>query len=146
MNLENLAFVWSTLVNFCIEHAVLLVTVSLLTAFLTLALVPLLITNIPADYFICEKPLKISKYHPIINLFLKAAKNLLGAAFLCFGFVLLFLPGQGLVMILAGLLIMNYPGKYAIERWLILKLGVLPAMNALRLRYGKPPLISPTLE
>nr|WP_297348583.1 PGPGW domain-containing protein [uncultured Glaciecola sp.] len=145
MNLENADFVWSTLVNFCIEHAGLLVTASLLTALLTLALVPILITNIPADYFICEKPMKISKYHPIINLLLKAAKNLLGAVFLCVGFILLFLPGQGLVMILAGLLIMNYPGKYAIERWLILKLGVLPAMNTLRIRYGKPPLISPTL-
>ena len=145
MNLENTVFLWSTVVDFCIEHAGLLVTASLLTAVLTLALVPILITSIPADYFICEKPLKISKYHPIINFLLKAVKNLLGAVFLCVGFVLLFLPGQGLVMILAGLLIMNYPGKYAIERWLIIKLGALPAMNTLRMRYGKPPLISPRL-
>lgn len=145
MNLENVAFVWSTLINFCIEHAGLLAGASLLTAVLTLALVPILITNIPADYFICEKPLKISKHDPIINLLLKAAKNLLGAVFLCVGFVLLFLPGQGLVMMLAGLLIMNYPGKYAIERWLILRLGLLPAMNTLRIKYAKPPLISPKL-
>jgi hypothetical protein len=121
------------------------VTASLLTAVLTLALAPILIMSIPADYFICEKPLKVSKHHPIINMIIKAAKNLLGGVFLCVGFILLFLPGQGLVMILAGLLIMNYPGKYAIERWLILRLGVLPAINTLRMRYGKQPLISPTL-
>lgn len=145
MNLENAALVWSTVVDFCIQHAGLLVATSLLTVILTLAIVPILITSIPADYFICDKPLKISKYHPIINVLLKVAKNLLGGVFLCVGFVLLFLPGQGLVMILAGLLIMNYPGKYAIERWLILRLGLLPAINALRSRYGKPPLISPTL-
>jgi len=145
MNIESAASLWNTLVNFSIEHAGLLVFASLLTAVLTFAMVPILITKIPADYFMCEKPLKINRRHPIINLLIKAAKNLLGAVFLCVGFVLLFLPGQGIMMILAGLLIMNYPRKYAIERWLILRLGVLPAMNALRIRYGKPPLLSPLL-
>ena len=114
---------------------------SLLTAVLTLVLVPVLIIRIPADYFSHDHRLHISKRHPLLNIVIKVAKNLLGAVFLLVGFVLLFLPGQGLLLILVGLLIMNYPGKYALERWLIQRPGVLPALNALRVRRGKPPLL-----
>lgn len=131
------------LLNFFTEHAGLLVGLSLLTAVLTLVLVPVLIISIPADYFNHHHRLHISKRHPVLNIVIKIAKNILGAVFLLVGFVLLFLPGQGLLLILAGLLIMNYPGKYALERWLIQRPGVLPALNALRLRRGKPPLLPP---
>ncbi len=132
-----------SLFDFLTEHIEWLIAFSLLSAVLTLALVPVLITNIPADYFSHHHRLRIRKQHPLISLAIKAIKNLLGAVFLLIGFVLLFLPGQGLILIFAGLLIMNYPGKYALERWLIQRRGVLPALNALRVRYGKPPLLPP---
>ena len=131
------------LLNFFTEHAGLLVTLSILSAVLTLALVPVLIIRIPADYFSHHRRLHISKRHPLFNIVIKVAKNVLGAVFLLVGFVLLFLPGQGLLLILVGLLIMNYPGKYALERWLIQRRGVLPALNSLRVRRGKPPLLPP---
>lgn len=142
INEEN-ASTWMPLLDFLTEHAGLLVGLSLLTAVLTLVLVPVLIIQIPADYFCHHHRLHISKRHPLLNVVIKVAKNLLGAVFLLVGFVLLFLPGQGLLLILVGLLIMNYPGKYRLERWLIRRPGVLPALNALRVRRGKPPLISP---
>jgi hypothetical protein len=68
-------------------------------------------------------------------------KNLLGIIFLCAGFLMLFLPGQGLLTLLVGLMIMNYPGKYALERWLIQRPFVLPAVNWLRAKYDHPPLL-----
>lgn len=131
------------LLNFLTEHAGLLVTFSILSAVLTLALVPILILRIPADYFSHQRRLHIPRRHPLFNIFIKVAKNLLGAVFLLVGFVLLFLPGQGLLLIFVGLLIMNYPGKYVLERWLIQRRGVLPALNALRVRRGKPALLPP---
>ncbi|MDT8282709.1 MAG: PGPGW domain-containing protein [Gammaproteobacteria bacterium] len=131
------------LIDFLTEHAGWLLVISLLTAILTLALVPVLITNIPADYFSCDHRLRISTRHPLITFVIKAAKNLLGAVFLLVGFVLLFLPGQGLILILVGMMIMNYPGKYRLECWLVQRRGVLPALNALRARHGKAPLLPP---
>ena len=136
---------WMSLIDFLTEHAGWLVAISLLSALVILALVPVLITSIPADYFSHHHRhrLHTSRRHPLISLVIKAAKNLLGAVFLVVGFVLLFLPGQGLVLIFVGMLIMNYPGKYALECWIVQRRGVLPALNALRVRHGKPPLLSP---
>jgi len=133
----------NNLINFLAEYAGWLVTMSLLTALITLALVPILITRIPVDYFSHHRRLRTSNSHPLVSVAIKTAKNLLGVIFFLVGFVLLFLPGQGLILILVGMLIMNYPGKYALERWLIQRRGVLPALNALRVRYGKPPLLLP---
>ncbi len=131
------------LINFLTEHAGWLAVISLLTGLLTLALVPVLVTKIPADYFSYDHRLRISTRHPLLNLVIKVTKNLLGAVFLLVGFVLLFLPGQGLLLILVGLLIMNYPGKYRLECWLVRRRGVLPALNKLRVRHGKAPLLLP---
>jgi len=133
----------NNLINFLAEYAGWLVMISLLTALITLALVPVLITHIPEDYFCHHRRLRTSKNHPLVSVAIKAAKNLLGVMFFLVGFVLLFLPGQGLILILVGMLIMNYPGKYALERWLIQRRGVLPALNAIRVRYGKAPLLLP---
>lgn len=140
---EETTAAWMPLLDFFTEHAGWLVALSLLTAVLTLALVPVLVIKIPADYFSHHHRLHIRKRHPLFNMAIKIAKNVLGAVFLFVGFVLLFLPGQGLLLILVGLLIMNYPGKYALERWLIQRPGVLPTLNSLRVRRGKPPLLPP---
>ena len=59
-------------------------------------------------------------------------KNLLGAVLTVAGLLMLFLLGQGLVMLLVGLMIMNYPGKFALERRLIQCPHILPTVNWLR--------------
>jgi hypothetical protein len=41
--------------------------------------------------------------------------------------------------LLIGLLLMNFPGKYQAERWLLLRPGVLRALNWLRERHGRAP-------
>jgi hypothetical protein len=53
---------------------------------------------------------------------------------------MLLTPGQGLLTLLTGLLLMDFPGKYAMERWLIGHPLMLRAINRLRARYGYPPL------
>ena len=52
-------------------------------------------------------------------------------------------PGQGLLTLLAGLLLMNFPGKYQLERWLVSRRGVLTALNWLRRRSGQVPFDPP---
>jgi hypothetical protein len=70
-------------------------------------------------------------------------KNLLGVVFVVAGLLMLFLPGQGILTLLVGLVIMNYPGKFALERWLIQRPYVMHAVNWLRKKYNHPPLLAP---
>ncbi|RME33433.1 MAG: hypothetical protein D6786_07715, partial [Gammaproteobacteria bacterium] len=63
--------------------------------------------------------------------------------FLLAGLIMLFTPGQGLLTMLVGLLLMNYPGKYRLERWLVTRPRVLETLNWIRARTGHPPLAAP---
>jgi|TARA_B110000483_G_C18031019_1_gene478733 hypothetical protein len=45
------------------------------------------------------------------------------------GLLLLFLPGQGLLTILIGLMLMNYPGKSRLEQKIVRMPGVLASLN-----------------
>ena len=53
---------------------------------------------------------------------------------------MLVLPGQGLLTILIGLAVMQFPGKFELERWLVTRKGVLEGINWLRQRSGRLPL------
>jgi hypothetical protein len=46
-------------------------------------------------------------------------------------------PGQGILTLLIGLMLMNFPGKYHVERWLVMRPGVMRGMNWLRARRGQ---------
>jgi hypothetical protein len=135
----------SSSIAYLTEHAVLLMIVSAISLVIGMLLLPVFINRIPVDYF--NHPhreyLPSSTRHPVMRLVIMSFKNLLGIFFLCTGFLMLFLPGQGLLTLLVGLIIMNYPGKYALERWLIQRPYVLPAVNWLRAKYDHPPLLMP---
>ena len=70
-------------------------------------------------------------------------KNLLGAALVVLGLLMLVTPGQGQVTLLAGLLLMNFPGKYRLERAVVSREGVMRALNWFRRRSGRPPFEPP---
>jgi hypothetical protein len=118
---------------------------SVLTALATLLAIPWLVTRLPADYFDHRhrENLRGPGDKPLSGLLLSLSKNLLGAALLALGLVMLVTPGQGVLTILVGLLLMNFPGKYRLERWLVTRPGVLKSLNGLRRRRGKPPFHSP---
>ena len=69
------------------------------------------------------------------------AKNLLGVVFVLMGIAMLVLPGQGLLSIFVGVMLLNFPGKYRFERWLIKKPSVLRSINWLRRKSRRPPLV-----
>ena len=68
-------------------------------------------------------------------------KNVLGAMILATGIVMLFLPGQGLLAILLGIMLLDFPGKRRLERKLIYQPSILTAVNRLRKRFGKAAII-----
>ena len=71
------------------------------------------------------------------------AKNVAGALLILLGIVLALpgVPGQGLITILLGLILLDIPGKRPIESRIIKRPAVLSAINKLRHRYNKPPLV-----
>jgi len=70
-------------------------------------------------------------------------KNVLGFVFIAAGIVMLFLPGQGILTILIGLTLVSFPRKRALEISLIRRPSVLRAVNWIRRRSGKEPIILP---
>lgn len=145
MNADGMTSIFSAWFDLMSDLAVWLVGISVASFIIGLVLVPVFITRLPPDYFSHPRRHLLSERarHPLIRLLLAGIKNLLGALLAIAGLVMLFTPGQGLLTLFAGLLLMNYPGKFALERWVVSRPHVLPAMNWLRARYGHPPLLPP---
>jgi len=115
---------------------------------ISLAAMPFIVARIPEDYFTHHGRHRMSQSsrHPFVELILVILKNLLGAVLLVAGFIMLFTPGQGLLSILFGLMIMNYPGKYRLECWIIRKPLIFSTVNAMREKQGELPLTAPEID
>lgn len=110
----------------------------------SLVLIPWLIARLPDDYFLpAERPRPPVRRHPVIRLVLLVAKNLVGALLLAAGFAMLVLPGQGLLAILMGLVLLDYPGKHRFERWLISRRAIRRPIAWIRRKAGKEPFLLP---
>lgn len=145
MNLnENLSI--SALMSWLSAHPLLLAWMggaSLVVFFGSLGIIPWLVSKIPANYFAHESrsPTHWKYAHPLLRLLVLIVKNLAGWILLLAGIAMLVLPGQGLLTILMSLILMDYPGKFQLERWVISHPGLLRFINRLRARRGKPALI-----
>jgi hypothetical protein len=109
----------------------------------TLVAIPFAVVRIPEDYFAKRSrrmPLK-SVRHPVLRILVSGVKNLLGAIFLLAGVAMLALPGQGILTIVIGLALLDFPGKFGLERWLVTRKAVLSSINWMRRKRGRPPLI-----
>ena len=109
-----------------------------------LVLVPAIAVRIPPDYFTHpERPASpLADRHPLIRLALRIGKNVLGVLFILAGVAMLVLPGQGLLTILIGFLMLDGPGKYRFEKWLVARPFVHRPINWLRRRAGHAPLLT----
>ena len=109
---------------------------------LALIAAPLLVIRIPADYF--AHPHRADAVYPRHHSWFRwiwlIAKNMLGVAFLFFGALMLVLPGQGILTILIGMTLLDFPGKFRLQRWVVSRKGVLDSINWVRNRRGKKPL------
>lgn len=121
----------------------LMALTSVLTTLLSVVVVYWLLVNIPQDYFLPEKrhSPRWAQMHPILRWMLLVAKNLLGVVLIVSGLALTLLPGQGLLTMLVGVMLLNFPGKYRLERRLVSYPGVRRSIDWLRTRSGRPPLM-----
>lgn len=117
--------------------------VSAVIFIISLLSLPWLAAKIPQDYFLYSQrqpPLWQAKTRPIFRLLLIVVKNLLGCILLAGGFLMLFIPGQGLLTIFMGLVLIDYPKKFAFEKKLVTIPAILKGLNWLRKKADKPPL------
>lgn len=105
----------------------------------TLALVPIIVAKIPTDYFHPRRDYvgSLTDTHPIVRWVLLIIKNLIGGLFIVAGIAMLLLPGQGVLSILIGLSITDFPGKRNLERKIVGQPTVYRAIDAIRQRAGK---------
>ena len=106
----------------------------------SLVVVTIVIVLLPATYF-SRTPGWWGDRYPVIRWTVLVLKNVLGAAIVAVGVAMLFLPGQGVLTILIGLLLLNFPGKRRLLLMLLRRPGVLDSINRLRTRFHKPPLV-----
>jgi hypothetical protein len=106
----------------------------------TLIAIPAILIRLPPDYFKNHhhKPW-FANHHPVVRTLGLLVKNMAGIIFLLAGIAMLFLPGQGLLTMLLGILFIDFPGKHRLEQKLIQHPQVLKAINAFREKSGKPP-------
>ena len=120
--------------------------VSLVILAITIVALPLVVKQLPADYFVSEKrePARKDRKHPFVWAMLSFVKNLLGILLILVGIAMLVLPGQGTVTILIGLAISNFPGKYRLERKIASQPAVGETLNKIRKITKSPPLLFPS--
>jgi hypothetical protein len=102
--------------------------------------IPFLIARVDADYFLHRRPLRPPGGWTTWRAIRTVLKNVVGAILVLAGIAMLLLPGQGLLTLLVGVLLTDFPGKFALEQWLVRRRSVLRALNWIRRRAGKPPL------
>jgi hypothetical protein len=114
----------------------------MLSVIASIIAVPCVIVGLPADYFHPDRPPQppLGQLPAAIRAPLLIAKNLLGLALVVMGLVFLVLPGQGVIVILIGVSLLDFPRKRQLERWLISREPILNLANWLRVKAGREPL------
>ena len=98
--------------------------------------------KIPFDYFSVNYSKNLHSDKPfVVRWGAVIFKNVIGIILLIAGIIMLFVPGPGILAILLGIIMMDIPGKRPFEARLIQRPTVLNAINKLRAKYNKPPLI-----
>ena len=107
----------------------------------SLIAIPIILVRLPPHYFDERHPRTwMENHHPVLRMVGHVLKNVVGAVFLAAGFAMLFLPGQGILTMLIGLSLLDFPGKRRLEGKLVGQPSVLRTINGIREKFGRPPL------
>lgn len=121
--------------------------VFVLSAVVTTAIVTAFLVGIRPDHFVVDQSAVARRFKSVgARIAYTLAKNLLGVVLVCVGVVLSLpgVPGQGLLTILVGLVLLDIPSKRRFELRQVSRPRVLSAINRLRARFGKAPLVVDT--
>ena len=120
------------------QYLVLMGIISFVVFIASLLLTPLLLGKIPQDYFIHTNQHKVEIKH-LGHLIVVVIRTLIGFVLLIAGIIMLVTPGQGIISILLGLFLMEFPGKRKLELKLINHEPTFKTLNWLRSKVNKSP-------
>lgn len=117
----------------------------------SLVVVGVVIVRLPPDHFAKErgehsgdgdgtKEGGWKEERPSLALALRIGRNIVGWLLILSGIAMLVLPGQGLLVLLIGVMLADFPGKHRLERWIISRGKVLKTINWFRGKFQRPPL------
>lgn len=115
----------------------------LITFSISLAIVSIIMVKIPPDYFKEDRPRDLwAGRSSAVRILGAVVKNVLGVLLVALGIIMSIpgVPGQGILTILLGIMLLDFPGKRRLEYKLVSRPQVLKTINKLRHRFGKPSL------
>jgi hypothetical protein len=113
------------------------------TFFINLGIVSFILVKLPANHFSKSRKTKFwSGPHPLLHAAGIVGKNIAGVLLVALGIILSLpgVPGQGLLTVLLGVMLLDFPGRTTLEQKLLSRPSIVNAINSLRGRFGKPPL------
>jgi hypothetical protein len=128
---------------------IVMTAVSAVLLVVSLVVVGIVVVRLPADYFDKDKRAheweekNWRRRHPAVRLALRIGRNVLGWGLIAAGLAMLVLPGQGLLVLLIGVMLAEFPGKYRVERWIISRRKISKSINWLRKKFDREPLRIP---
>lgn len=132
---------WETLTITKVAMGIGLFSVSFALSFIVVGFV---IVRIPYNYFSSHYQ---RDFLPNTTVWVRwgavILKNLLGLVLVIVGILLSLpgIPGPGILTVLLGIIMLDIPGMRPLEAKIIQRPTVLKAINKLREKYGKPPLL-----
>lgn len=126
------------------EHHLAIAAVSGLSILLlsaTLLATPWIVAQLPADYFRVER--LVHGPRGPLRLGLLVVRNTAGVAFMLLGILMMVTPGPGLVCLILGLSLCEFPGKHNLLRRLAGHPSVFATLNWLRRKSDKPAFVHP---
>jgi hypothetical protein len=109
----------------------------------TVVILVAMLATLPANYFRDDFNVTPLRNAGALSLVKRLVKNGIGLVLIVLGALLSLpgIPGQGVLTMLIGLMLVDFPGKRALEKKLVARRGVLETMNRMRAWLGKPPLV-----
>ena len=119
--------------------------ISIATFLVSAVVVPFLLRRMPHDYFLEDSAGSgwMKRQHPVLRWVLLILKNLFGLVLVVGGLIMFLTPGQGILTLVMGLLLLNFPGKRRFEIWLMQRKPIQRAVDWIRRRGGRKSLEFP---
>jgi hypothetical protein len=110
---------------------------------ISLVLFGVLVVLLPERYFLQESNEYWRDKPPVVRWLRIIGKNLLGLVLIVLGLLLSLpgIPGQGLLTVLIGVMLLDIPGKRQLARWVLRHPRMLRSVNRLRAWFRRPPLV-----
>ncbi|NND92371.1 MAG: hypothetical protein HKN42_16040 [Granulosicoccus sp.] len=108
---------------------------------LTVLAIPRVVSHLPADYLLnrLDQPLR----RDVPSLMFSGLRAILGLFIVCLGLIMMVTPGPGVIMLLLGLSVAQFPGKHRLLIYLATRPQVFKSLNWMRQRHAREPFRHP---